>query len=143
MKIFRHAPLTFWFAALVALTIVVGVASRSSAPLPPPVFGVRADLVTDFRADVAELTLEVESGLADLSWAHAWAEEASALTLRAEGSSSPKMIVGWIEARQAVLEVGSLTELDSQAAVRAIKRLNIAADHLAGLASGISSQSTS
>jgi hypothetical protein len=45
-----------------------------------------------------------------------------------------------VEAREAALEMGSLTELNSQAAVRALARLNAAANALVGLTSGASLQ---
>ncbi len=142
MKIFRHAPLTFWSAVLLSMLLLVGAARCTGGELPAPQFGVRSDLVSEYRAQASDLTLQVQSGLANLSWVRTWSAKASSTAQRAKGSSSTKMSAGWIEAELAALEVAKLTELDSQAAVRAIKRVNDAADSLAGLASGISSQPT-
>jgi hypothetical protein len=137
VKHFRHAPLAFWTLVLVAALGVSLLATRQDAPEPVQYFSTRTDLVAAYRAKTADLTLQVQAGLASMEWIDEWAKDASAFAERAEGESSKAMTAAWREARAAALEVGELTELDSQAAVRAIKRVNDAADALAASASGI------
>jgi hypothetical protein len=137
VKHFRHAPLTFWALVLISgLGVTLG-ALRAPSPAPVVFHSNRSDLVAAYRAKTADLTLQVEAGLASMEWVREWASDASAFADRAQGESSKAMHAAWSEAERAAIEVGELTELDSQAAVRAIKRVNDAADALAAAASGI------
>ncbi len=137
MKYFRHPPLAFWAAVLLLSAGFVAVAyvSAPDNSTPTVYFSTRSDLVVRYRAMAKDLTLEVEANLATSESLAAWAQEASAFAASAEGQSSNAMKKGWVEARLAAVDIEGLTELDSQAATRAIKRVNAAADNLASLAS--------
>lgn len=137
MRYFRHPPLAFWSAVLVlcAALVVLAQVSAPSNPSSTVFHPVRSDLVTGYRAMVKDLTLEVEADLATRESLSEWSKRASALAKRAQGQSSASMQKGWIEARLAAEDIAGLTELDSQAATRALKRVNSAADNLAALAS--------
>lgn len=137
VKLLRHGPLTFWLLACVFLTGVLVVARSTGGELSAVSNPTRADLVAAVRLETAQLTLAVRGDLASLADVHAAASSISGHANRAQSEASTAMTSAWSAVEAAAAELSALTELDSEAAERALVALNNATDELSAAALGV------
>jgi hypothetical protein len=122
---------------MVALASVLIIARSTSGSLPAVSYPIRSDYVTVVRSEVAEITLQVRGNLSSVDAVHAWATRISTVATSAKGESSNQMSLAWDEVIASAAQLSALTEVDGEAANRALIRMNNAADDLAAAALGV------
>ena len=122
---------------MLVLASVMVIARSTGGSLPAVSYPLRTDMVTAVRSEVAEITLQVRGDLSSVDAVHKWAARISTTATSAKGESSNQMTVAWDEVIAAADQLSTLTELDGQAAERALIRMNNAADDLAAAALGV------
>lgn len=136
LRLLRHGPLVFWFAAVLMFSSVFAVALRSD-PDPTPALATSttwAD-VESWRASLAQLPLLAAGGeVVDFARSLQSAAAANAESARTAGSLD--LAAAWVYAAQASDRLAR-AEPDGQAAVQAaIREIGLAGDRLLLIASG-------